>query len=284
MDLGAFIRLTRTEHAFMLCAAVLIGEVVALGKFPDAAFMLLTFLPPFFIELSAFAINDYFDVGTDRKNKRMDRPIVSGEVTPMQALAISLLCAVIGIGAAGFINMNCFIIALVFGVIAFLYSYKLKDIALVGNAYVAFTMAIPFIFGSLAVSPTPSPPVILISLIAFFTGLGREIIGTVRDMEGDKAREGAATLPMIIGAQLSLVFASLLYAAAVILSALPFLMIQEYKGDWNYLFLAGVCDAILLYIAARAPMSSNSFLKEARNLSLVAMGFGLLAFLVGACY
>lgn len=281
MDFGAFARLTRIEHSVMLCAAVLIGEIIALGRLPPLDFMLLTLIPPFFIGLSSFAINDYFDVEADRKNKRLDRPLVSGEIKMGEALAISLAAFLAGSAASWFINPACFLIALAFGLFAFLYSYKLKDVALVGNTYIAFTMAIPFIFGNMAVSPSISQPALLLALIAFVTGLGREIMGTVRDLEGDRLR-GSATLPMIIGAQMSLLFSSFLYILAVLASAFPFMFAEQYKNDFNYLIPVLICDAILLYIAARAPSNSSEFLKQSRTLSLIAMAFGLLAFLLGA--
>ena len=268
----------------MLCAAVLIGEFIVLGSFPSLLFAILTFIPPFFIEISAFAINDFFDVETDRKNGRMDRPLVSGEITTQEALAISIGGFLVGVGAAWFINPTCFLISLIFGVLAFLYSYKLKDVALVGNTYVAFTMAIPFIFGNMAVSTSLSPSVATLALIAFVTGLGREVMGTVRDIEGDQLRPGALTLPMLIGTRITLVYASMLYVLAALMSLLPFLTISEYKNDLNYLIPAIICDAILIYIAARALSNSKEFLEQARKLSLLGMVFGLIAFFLGAYY
>ena len=282
MKLGAFLRLTRIEHAIMLCIAVLVGEIIVLGKVPELGFVLLTFLPTFFIEISAFTINDYFDVETDRKNNRLDRPLVSGEAKKAEVLAITIISSLVGVASAWYINPTCFAIALVFCLLSPLYSYKLKDIALVGNTYVATTMAIPFIFGNFAVSTAVSQASLILALVAFVTGLGREIMGTVRDFEGDRMR-GARTLPMIVGKQMALLYSSILYFAAAVLSIIPFTVIPAYKNDFNYIVLVGACDAVLIYVAARAPVNPE-FLGSARTLTLVAIGFGLLAFLLGAYY
>jgi len=280
----AFVRLTRIEHALMLCVAVLIGEVVALGRFPSLGLAILTFLPPFFIEMSAFAINDFFDVEADRRNGRTDRPLVSGEATVGEALAISAIGMVVGISTAWLINYPCFLIALIFGALAFFYSYKLKDVALVGNIYIALTMAIPFVFGNMAVSDSISPSITVLALIAFVTGLGREVMGTVRDIEGDRLRPGARTLPMIIGTRMALIYSSLLYVLAALMSIVPFILIPQYKNDLNYLVPVAICDVILLYIAARSLSNSKEFLESARKLSLAGMAFGLFGFFLGACY
>lgn len=282
MNISAFVRLTRLEHALMLCAAVLIGEVIALGGLPDPLFALLSFFPPFFIEISAFAINDYFDIGTDRLNKRMDRPLVSGEAKPGEALFISIASLLIGVAAAYLINLPSFIIALAFGVLSLLYSYKLKDLPLIGNMYVAATMAIPFVFGNLAVSPAMSPAVMSLAYIAFVAGLGREILGTIRDMEGDMAGRRGTTLPTLMGKQCSLILASLLLLIAVLLSAIPFTSVAHFKGNLNYLIPVAITDGLLLYVAVRAFGNSEEFLGQARTITLAALAFGLVGFLLGA--
>jgi len=279
-----FVRLTRLEHAAMLCVAVLVGEIVALGRMPDLELMLLSFIPPFFIEISAFAINDVFDVDTDTENKRLDRPLVSGEAKLEEAAAIAIIAYLIGVGAALFINLPTFVIALLAGSLAFLYSYKLKDMLLVGNIYVALTMAIPFIFGNLVITQSVSSTTLVIAAIAFFTGLGREIIGTVRDMEGDRIARRAATLPMVVGNHLALVLATIFLGIAILLSAVPFLFLATYRNNPNYFVPVIITDVLLLYVAIKVTSDSHGSLSQSRNLTLAALGFGLIAFLLGALY
>ena len=284
MNINAFIRLPRLEHAVMLCAAVLVGEIIALGQLPDLQYILLTFFPPFLIEIASFSINDLFDVDTDTANKRYDRPLVTGDAKLGEAFFISIAGFLVGVMAALLISVPAFVVALLFGAFAFLYSYKLKDMPLAGNIYIATTMAIPFIFGNLAVLKPLSSSIMLLALIAFMAGLGREILGTVRDMEGDVAARKSRTLPVIIGKQLALLLAAVLLIIAVILSVIPFTYLSAYKGDYNYLIPVAVADVLLLYVAARAIGDSEDFLSRARLITLAALGFGLIAFLLGAIY
>jgi geranylgeranylglycerol-phosphate geranylgeranyltransferase len=282
LDAFDFARLTRIEHAFMLCAAVVAGEIIALQDLPQLQFVILSCMPAFFIEISAFAINDYFDIETDRKNSRFDRPLVSGHAKPAEALSIAVASALAGVLAAWFINLPCFAIALAAAAFSFLYSFRLKDKALVGNTYVALTMAVPFVFGNLAVGMPVTQGVGLLALIAFVMGLAREIMGAVRDVEGDRERKGSATFPMLVGEHFALLFASFLYVLAVALSVFPFLFVPLYRGDATYLFLVAICDLMLLWVAGHALSGSREFLKTARGITLAAMAIGLVAFLVGA--
>ncbi len=282
MNFNAFVRLTRLEHAVMLCAAVLIGEVVVLGQLPAPLYALLTFFPPFFLEVSAFSINDYFDVETDKLNGRTDRPLVTGEAKPSEALLIAAASFLIGIAAAWLINTNCFLVALAFGILSFAYSYGLKDVVLVGNLYVAITMAIPFIFGNFAVSKLLNNSIYLLVAIALVTGLGREVIGVVRDMEGDQKARGARTLPMVLGKQISLFFASLLFLLAVFLSIVPFLAPGPFQSNMNYAIPIVITDILLLYVVLRVMFDSQEFLSQARLITLAALAIGLIGFLLGA--
>ncbi|MDP1069374.1 UbiA family prenyltransferase, partial [Klebsiella pneumoniae] len=74
-------------------------------------------------------------------------------------------------------------------VVATLYDVKLKEIKVVGNFYIAFIMAIPFVFGATAVSPHIPSIIYFIALIAFLSGVAREITKDVMDLEGDAVRK-----------------------------------------------------------------------------------------------
>ncbi|MEM3202623.1 MAG: UbiA family prenyltransferase, partial [Candidatus Micrarchaeaceae archaeon] len=158
----AFARLTRIEHSFMLIIAVIAGEEIS-GGLPSALPFLLSLISPVMISMAAFAINDYFDVEVDKENGEFGRPIVAGQISRSSAFYSSLILFLLGCLAALFINLSDFFIAAIFAILAFLYSYKLKEMLLLGNMYVAFSMSIPFIFGNYAVSTELMVYTILIS-------------------------------------------------------------------------------------------------------------------------
>ncbi len=282
MKLKNFMQLTRFEHSLMLVLATIIGQVMALGGLPEPKIAILASMPPFFIGLASFAINDFFDIGTDKKNKRLDRPLVSGEAKPAEALYLSIGLFLFGILASFTLSSECQIIAACFAIAAYLYSLKLKDYALLGNLYIAATMAVPFIYGNYSVSGELVSSVLVLSAIAFIAGIGREIAGDVRDMEGDKARK-SRTVPVIVGKRNALLIHAGLYVSAVLLSFYPYLYIDGFKGNAGYLGLILLTDALILY-AAIPPLLDGSVktLRRSRNASLAALGTGLLGFLIGA--
>ncbi|VVC02657.1 Digeranylgeranylglyceryl phosphate synthase [Candidatus Burarchaeum australiense] len=284
MDLRTFARLTRIEHAFMIALAAVIGEIVAANSIPAAGFLAVSCLVPFFICLASFALNDLLDVESDRINKRADRPLVSGEASRPEALASAVLGFLAGNLIAYFISPIAFLIAFAFSLLAILYDAKLKDLPLAGNLYIAATMAIPFIYGAMIVANgVLSSDVLVLSAMAFVIGLGREFMGTARDVKGDREARKASTLPMMIGVSNTLVLASLLYLLAIVISYIPYFSpTSVYAEKLAYALPITLANALFAFAAYKSLTEGERFLRRARNISLLALGIGLLGFLAGA--
>jgi geranylgeranylglycerol-phosphate geranylgeranyltransferase len=281
MCLGEWVKLTRFEHAVMLAFAVLIAETIALGAMPPPTLVIaLSLLVPVFSEMGAFALNDYMDMETDKHNKKKDRPLVKGTIKPTTALYFSLLSLVISTTLAYFVGMPAFAIALAFNLLAVSYNWKLKDLPLVGNAYIALTMAIPFVFGNFVVTTTLSPLVLVLAILGFVAGLAREIVKSAQDMEGDIKARGSKTLPVVIGRKRALAVAIGLYLSFIPITALPFAMGLE-AGPLQFAFI-GAADGLILaicYLIARKPKDSYKF---ARDASLAAFMLGMVGILLAA--
>ena len=113
--------LTRFEHAIMLAIAVLIGESIILGGLPSLSLLiLLSLLVPILSEAGSFALNDYLDIETDRINKKFDRPLVKGTMSPRFALWFSCAAIVFSVVLSFFINIPAFVVALAFNIFAIL--------------------------------------------------------------------------------------------------------------------------------------------------------------------
>jgi len=135
----------------MIAIAILIGSLIAARTFPVFDKFILTFFTALFLEASTFALNDYYDFEIDKKNKRVDRPLVRGDISKNTALYLFFILFPLGIACSYFVNLTCFIIALVTALFAIFYDVVLKKIKLLGNFFIAYTMAIPFIFGAASV-------------------------------------------------------------------------------------------------------------------------------------
>ena len=281
--------LMRLEHGVMIAIAILIGSLIALkGQgLPPFDKFILTFFTALFLEASTFALNDYCDLEIDKKNKREDRPLVRGDLSPKSALYLFFIFFPLGIICSYFVNLACFIIALITALLAILYDTKMKKIKLLGNFYIAYVMAIPFIFGGAAVVAKDSlffeihPAIYIVALIAFLAGSGREIMKDVMDFEGDKEK-GVKSFPNYIGPRKSNIIAAIFYIVAIVLSFLPFFInnFDIYYLNYSYLALVFITDTMLLITSIHLIVRKKPHLKLYRKFTLIAIFIGLLAFLV----
>ena len=174
--LKAIWELMRLEHGIMIFLAILIGSLIAEKTFPAFDKFILTFFTALFLEASTFALNDYYDFDIDKKNKRVDRPLVRGDLSLKTALYLFFVFFPLGIVCSYFVNLTCFFIAFITAVFAIFYDAQLKKIKLLGNFFIAYVMAIPFIFGGAAVLKENtflinlSPAIVIVALIAFLAG------------------------------------------------------------------------------------------------------------------
>ena len=287
--LKAIWELMRLEHGVMIAIAILIGSLIALkGEgLPPIDKFILTFFTALFLEASTFALNDYYDLEIDKKNKRKDRPLVRGDLSPKSAIYLFFIFFPLGIICSFFVNLACFVIALITALLAVLYDMKMKKVKLIGNFYIAYVMAIPFVFGGAAVVANESlffeidPSIFIIALIAFLTGSGREIMKDVMDFEGDKEK-GVKSFPKYFGPRKSNVVAALFYLIAIVLSFLPFFMerFEIYYLNNYYLVLVFLTDTMLLSTSLHLLFKKKPHLKLYRKFTLFAIFFGLLAFLI----
>lgn len=286
MPMGKFaatLKLTRVEHSLMLSVAVVAAELLA-GGIPSPAAFLLSLIAPVFISMGSFAVNDLFDIKVDKLNKK-ERPLVDGSLMPSDAVKIAIACFSIGIAAALLLNLYALVIAASFAALAVLYSYVLKETFLLGNIYIAFTMVIPFIFGSYVVANSVPYSVLLISAMVFFSGLAREIHGTVRDYRGDVKVRKAKTLPRVIGMQASSILALLLYLIAIAISAYLFLEVLPFQLNPAYGAIVLVSDLMFLYVGLGylyKKKHAQRFYDSTRDVSLLAMIFALIAIILAA--
>lgn len=278
----AFAKLTRIEHSLMLVIAVIAAEII-LGMGISLYIFLLALIPPVFVSMGAFAINDYFDVEVDRRNKKFDRPLVNKSLTKRSAFIISILTLLIGVTASILINVYAFMITLIFAVLAYLYSYKLKEVLLAGNAYITLAMVIPFIYGNFVVSKILNWNILLISILIFLSGFAREIHGMVRDFDGDVKVRKIKNIVYYIGKRNSNIIALILYIEAVLISLFMFFFMPPFAHNLVYISLILIVDIVLLYnglIYFRK--NSQKYFRLSRNISLAAMGFAIIVYIISS--
>jgi geranylgeranylglycerol-phosphate geranylgeranyltransferase len=270
------IQIFRPELPFAAGICVLLGELIALGRFPSLWQGLLGFVSVFFISGSALVLNDYFDLEVDKINMPQ-RPLPSGILSPQEAIYLTIVAIILGLAAAWAISVTAFLFCALACLVGILYNWKYKEAGLLGNLMVSFSVAFTFLFGGIAVGKPWDTIVWLFGLIAFFIDLGEEIAGDAMDAEGDKKR-GSRSLAIRYGRQTALLISSLCFGLVILLSLIPVLL------NWlgiSYLVMVIIMDGIIILFTVRLLRSKTSIegRQSMRKIYLGAL-VGMLAFLI----
>jgi geranylgeranylglycerol-phosphate geranylgeranyltransferase len=217
----AFSDLLKPELPLAAGVCVIAGEIISSGQLPTFAQILLGFLTGFFISGTAMITNDYFDLSVDKIN-HPGRPLPSGRITVFELIIVACLFSFGGFLAAALLNLTMLIVALVIWSVGLLYNWRIKEMGLLGNMMVAFSVASTFVFGGLVVGGLFRGIVWTFGCLAFLFDLAEEIAGGAMDIEGDKLRH-ARSIAILGGRRFALRVSCLLFAAFVSLSFLPFL-------------------------------------------------------------
>jgi len=277
--LNAFAELVRLEHGLMYGIGVFVGAILSGWNLSFSSALLIGFLVSVLSEFGAFALNDYFDVRADTINRRRDRPIIRKDVSPDAALLIGAASFILAnLLAFMYLNQAAFLVVLALTVLSVLYNTALKHLPFIGNLFIAITMAVPFLFGGLVLGNIGQPAIFL-SAIAFFVGVGREIMKDIEDVPGDR-KVGARTLPIVIGAKWSARVSALCYIFAVLLSSVPFFSFFLGKVPYGLVLMT---DVMLVEVAMRIWKNQDArILRWGRKQSLYAVAIGLVAFLLAS--
>lgn len=166
---------------------------------------------------AANAINDYFDLETDKIN-RPNRPLVTGEVQPKTALYLSIILFIIGTLFAITLPTIAIFIAIAIALpIMIFYSTWFKGMPLVGNFTIAMILGVTFLFAGAALENMST--MIVPALLAFGLTLTRELVKDISDVEGDRKAK-LKTFPIVAGIKkawiLAMIFAVLIGIGAIL--------------------------------------------------------------------
>jgi geranylgeranylglycerol-phosphate geranylgeranyltransferase len=276
--------LTRLEHGIIYAVSLLVSLTIAYHMLPDDPGLVVAgVIAVVAAEMGAFALNDYFDVEVDRKNNRTDRPIIRGDISRQEALLLTVITFAVSVVAGYFMgNTGALIVIVVLIAFGILYDYKLKEYGILGNIYIAFTMAAPFLFSSMLFKG--SEVLLVLSVIAFLVGLGREIMKGIMDVEGDALRD-VKTVARVYGTNTAKYVAVALYLIALLFAPVPFIFNIDpaFYGNLFYAILAALAALVLLWICVDLLKSHDrKAISRARKTTLIGMLIALVAFLVGA--
>jgi geranylgeranylglycerol-phosphate geranylgeranyltransferase len=239
VKISGCLRIVRPVNSFVAGIAAIIGYLMATGTLSLETVLLAAIV--FLITSAGNVANDYYDIETDRIN-RPERPLPSGEIGIVAALALAVFLFASGIILALFTNILCLAIAIFNSALLACYAAWLKRTPLLGNIAVSYLSASIFLFGGAFIGIEGVIRVAPIAVITFFAMLSRELFKDAEDVEGDSAT-GASTLPIRIGVKKTACIAFACLVGAVSASIVPYL----WWGPW---YIAGILPIDLALLAA----------------------------------
>jgi geranylgeranylglycerol-phosphate geranylgeranyltransferase len=280
MNGRGLVDLIRPVNCAMIGFAVVVGAFVSKPASMPVLQVALGFLTGFFLCAYSMAVNDIYDLDVDRVN-RPDRPIPSGRVSAVEASRLSMVAFAVGI-LCSLLSLIPLAVAIagVYAFLSWLYSSRAKKTGFAGNLIVASSLAIPFVYGGAVSGGSIGGSLLLMmALTAFFSGVGREVVKAMADVDGDAKREVNS-----IARRRGLAFASavgaLFFLLAVLSSWVPLI-----TGLANQVYSFGVVipDVIFLYLAvAVLARHDPTSAYRVKRIALAGMTIGLLVFIGGA--
>lgn len=127
------------------------------------------------VSSAIYIINDLSDREADRLHpKKRYRPLAAGQVTPVQAIALSLVCSVAGLGLAISASNDVFWIVLGYAVLNLAYSWHLKQVVILDVFIIAAGFMLRILAGTVGVGIPPSSWLLLTGLmVTLFLGFAK---------------------------------------------------------------------------------------------------------------
>ena len=237
---------TWRPYTVLWCGLVsLAGACVTYGKFPCDKAILVTIIPIMGWVAGLYAA-DYFDRDLD-KIQKPHRPIPSGRIGAGEALVCAFALAIGGLIGSIFLGWKNVALVFIVAITGIAYTKIFKSRGILGNLNRGFAIWLSFLYGCFAVGTEIPIYVFLLSLIFPIHDTNSNLVGAIRDMEGDRAG-GYMTIPVRYGIKKS-VFISLVLTIGWASLAVAIPMYFDFLNYWYYLLLAcSLAIMLALYI------------------------------------
>ncbi len=280
VKLREFLKLTRLDHGFVLSFAVFLAYLIlGVDILGNLYLVTLSLLIPIFLQAGAFTLNDYLDYEADLANKRMDRPLINNSFKRETALYFSIAFFLLALVLSFFLPKNAFLIVASSVFLSLAYDIYLKHFPLIGNAVIALTMGLPFIYANAVFFSELKETTPILFGMAFIIGLAREIIKDIEDYEGD-AKVGSKTLPILLGIKFSSFLSGFLLLLFLGIAIIPFIFYFEPTILSTLLLLFSYLLISYSVGIAFFGINEENFKERAakiKNLLYIAMLIGLLS-------
>jgi len=282
-EVQSFLKLIRIDYSIYSACGVLLSGLLAGDLTGIQSEYLITFFIVFFAAVSAYALNDYFDFEVDKKNKRLDRPLVLGGLTRKTALKTGIISLSLTILLTIFLNIPAMVLIYSNLPLFFLYSMWLKKFFVFKNILVAYGYFVTIVLGSIISDAYIEPLIIYFALMGFIVGFALEIMLDIGDVIGDKS--GCIdTIATRWGKKIAAQLVIILYVVIMILDPIPYFIKIDKRLFRDELFLILIIIPIISYAFISKSLLTDQSIKNVNRLKkriIVTMHTGSIAYLIG---
>ena len=168
---------------------------------------------------------DYYDRDIDARSKPL-RPVPSGRVSAREAFLTMVGLIVAGCLCALALGVGNLVLAILTTVFGIAYSKIFKSRAILGNFDRGVLGICAVLFGALAGGDVLRPAVLLLAALVFFHDAATNLIGAVRDVDGDRDA-GCTTVPVVYGVARSVDIAAILALCWIVIGCALFGIIHR---------------------------------------------------------
>jgi geranylgeranylglycerol-phosphate geranylgeranyltransferase len=276
LNKNPYIQIIRPLNVIITISVIIVAAIISIDGSYSKLNIFMAAITGGFTAASGNIINDYFDIEIDKIN-RPERPLPSKKISIRSALNFYLTLVFLSVVISFQINFEAFLIVVITQTILFLYSFKLKNIVLIGNITVSFLAGFAFIFGGIAVDNYIYA--IIPAVFAFLITLIRELIKDIEDIPGDD-KLGIKTLPIKFGVHKTKHYVLIISSLLILCTFYPFITVQ-YKIEY-FLFVMVIVNPILVYVLKSLfEDDSSPNLNKLSFILKLDMIFGLTAIFLG---
>lgn len=207
----------------------------------------------FFIPMMGWTAGLYLSDFLDRKLdaiQKPHRPIPSGRIKPYEAISVGAVLAITGLVLSFLLPVYNIFMVFVVAFLVFSYAKLTKSRGILGNINRGAVTVAAFFFGVFATGISiESIPVyiLLLGFVFLFHDTNSNLVGAIRDMEGDK-KGGYVTIPVKYGLK-----NSILISLVLTLIWLPLALFLAFYYDFlnmNFYFimLLDILIMLVLYV------------------------------------
>lgn len=176
--INQYIQLARPSH-WIKNLLIFAALIFSFSFNSDALFLdLIAFISFSLVASSIYIINDIFDADKDRHHpKKKHRPIASKKIKIWQAVVFSVFLIAVSAFLAVILNESFLLVIILYFVLNFLYSFGLKNYAIIDVMIVALGFVLRVVAGALAIGVGVSHWLLLCTFfISLFLAFGKRKI------------------------------------------------------------------------------------------------------------